>query len=247
MRQILGKKAVRHDPRTFRMAKYLLPSVVVPNEVSWVMEIAKWPMFMNDVIGDCVLAAQGHMVQQWSAYANPPGFVPSDADVLRAYEAVGRYNPSDPTTDNGADMLSALNHWRKVGMGGHKITAFVKLNARSRAEVMVANWLFGNVYAGFQLPASAQGARSWVVPDGGTTSEEGAVGSWGGHCVPIMAASPKTLTCVTWGQRLKMSWNFFHDYCDEAYAILSPDWFEKSGVSRNHFDFSSLQKDLITL
>jgi len=248
MNRSLGKKATRHDARTLRMSKYLVPQIPVPAEVSWVVEIGKWPMFLNDALGDCVLAAAGHMVQQWSHYANPPGFTPSDADVLRAYEVVGGYHPGDPNTDNGADMLTALKYWRKIGVGNHKIEAFVALDTKKPAEIMMATWLFGNAYVGLQLPNTAQTQNRWTVADGGTHTPDGAIGSWGGHCVPVMAASPKTLTCVTWGERLKMSWNFFKNYADEAYAILSPDWIERSsGLSRSNFDLATLRADLAAL
>ena len=115
------------------------------------------------------------------------------------------------------------------------------------AEVKMATWLFGNVCAGLQLPSSAQNQNAWTVAQGGTYTPTGAPGSWGGHCVPIMGVSPITMSCITWGARLKMSHNFFHDYCDEAYVVLSPDWIEKSGLAKSGFDLATLKADLLTL
>jgi hypothetical protein len=62
-----------------------------------------------------------------------------------------------------------------------------------------------------------------------------------------MAESPETLTCVTWGERLKMSHNFFGDYCDEAYAVLSPDWLTAKGNSINGLNLAALQRDIAAL
>ncbi len=69
-------------------------------------------------------------------------------------------------------------------------------------------------------------------------------GGWGGHCIPIVAMSPKSRTVVTWGGLLKMSANFELDYVDEMYAVLSVDWIEKTGLSPSGFDLAQLQQDL---
>jgi hypothetical protein len=69
-------------------------------------------------------------------------------------------------------------------------------------------------------------------------------GSWGGHAVPIVAYDNGGLTCVTWGQRLRLSWDFFLCYFTEAYAVLSPDWFNQVGQAPSGFDQVSLMADL---
>ena len=248
----LGKKPPRIDPRTFKLKEYIKPMArPLPGaEASWVTHVTNWPMYLNDQIGDCVIAAMAHCVEQWEIYANPGGLPPgvarpTDRQVLQAYEAVGGYNPDDPSTDNGCTMLDALKYWRRTGIGGHKITAFMAVDPKNLVEVETAIWLFGNVYVGMQLPLSAQGQDRWTVPDGGIYGDQGAQGGWGGHAVMCPAMSPKTVTCVTWGEALKMSRNFFIDYCEEAYAVLSQDWFEKTnGLSVSGFDMATLFDDL---
>jgi hypothetical protein len=248
----LGKKPPVVDHRTLKMARYRTGNIVVPPEVSWVAKVPSndWPMYYNDVLGDCVPAAAGHAIEQWNAYANPTEPLPIDPAILKAYEDVGGYVPDDPAnpqsnaTDNGCVILDMLNYWRKTGVGGHKIFAFVQVNPKNADEVREAVMLFGNVYMGVQLPTAVQGFDSWTVPEGGIASQNGAPGSWGGHCVPIVAVSPETLTCVTWGGTLKMSHNFFTDYCDELYAILSIDWIAKTGLSPSQFNLAQLEKDL---
>jgi hypothetical protein len=240
----LGKLPPRLDHRTLKMARYRVPdAIAVPPEVSWVTHVHNWPMMLNDELGDCVPAAAGHAIEQWTTYAGTP-FTPPDAAILKAYEDVGGYVPDDPSTDNGTDMLSMLNYWRQTGVGGHKIFAFIAVNLKNLDEVREAIYLFGNLYWGVQLPVSVQGAESWTVPEGGTASPEGAPGSWGGHCVPIVAMSPETLTCVTWGSTLKMSHRFFSDYGDEGYCCLSLDWIEKNGLSPGQFNVGQLEADL---
>jgi hypothetical protein len=141
-------------------------------------------------------------------------------------------------------MLDALNYWRTTGIAGHKILAFVSVNPLNADEVREAVYLFGNVFTGIQLPTSVQGFNSWTVPDGGTASQNGQPGSWGGHCIPMVAVSPKSRTVVTWGGTLKMSPNFETDYVDEMYAVLSLDWIEKNGLSPSQFNLAQLEADL---
>lgn len=244
----LGKKAPRLDKRTFKLNKYLSPSLPPPPaEVSWVTHVPGFPMYLNNSIGDCVAAAAGHMVNQWTTYASGAETMVTDTDVLVTYEAVGGYQPGNPETDNGMALLSYLNYWRNMGLGGHKILAYASVDTENLAEVFQAIQLFGNLYIGLALPVSAQDQNDgWWVTNGGPFGD-GSPGSWGGHCVPVVAASPQTLTFVTWGQTMKMSHNFFADYVDEAYVVLSQDWIAKTGLSPSQFDLKTLQRDLESL
>ncbi len=253
----LGKRPPRCDHRTLKLSNYLLPAVLPPSpppESSWVVDcthITPWTMALNDQLGDCVIAAMAHMVQQWTFYVQEKRLsgattVIGDSIILKAYEDVGGYRPNDPSTDNGCVMLDALNYWRKKGLGGHKILAYMSVDPHDERQWKTAISLFGSVIAGFALPLSAQDQTAWTVADGGAHGD-GAPGTWGGHCVPIMAYSPMSLTCVTWGAPLKMSHNFFGVYCDELYVALSQDWLDSKGVSASGLDLATLKRDLAAL
>ncbi len=248
--QLLGKRAVRHDHRTLKLADYLptrLPAQ--PLAAGYTDKIDSWPMFMNDTIGNCVIAAAGHMVQEWTTYASSPVLL-TDKDILYGYEQVGGYVPGDPSTDQGCDMLTALNFWRKTGFGGHKIAAYVSINIKKPSEIALAVWLFGNVFAGFALPLTVQNQTTWSVPRGGTVGD-GSPGSWGGHCVPIVGYSNVTGSAgtqiVTWGDVYSVTWPFISKYADELYAVLSPDWIERTGKAPSGFNMAQLQADLAAI
>lgn len=247
---MLGKKQAVKDHRTLKLAKYIKAELLAPPaEVSWITKLAAaeaLPMYLNDTLGDCVFAAAGHMIQQWSFYAGKPT-QPTDDQVLAAYEAVGGYDPGNSSTDNGADMLTFLNYWKSTGLGGHQIGAFLAVDWTNLEEVRQAILMFGNVYLGVQLPTSAQGQSAWTVADGGIYSVAGQPGGWGGHCIPLVASSPETHTCITWGEVLKMSHNFLADYGDEAFCVLSQDWIADSGNAPSGFDLAQLQADLAAL
>jgi len=249
----LGKKAARYDIRTLKFAKYRVGPALPPPPAfaSWVTDVPSWPLLANDSLGDCVIAAMGHMEQAWAFYVAEKlkygqPFIPTDAEAITAYEAVGGYDPRDPATDNGCDMLTALRYWRRVGFAGRKIFAYMQVDPKNDQEWQDAIALFGNLYIGLNLPVSVQDKAVWTVPDGGPVGA-GARGSWGGHSVNVQSYSDKSLTCITWGQPLKMSHNFFKMYCDEAYAVLSPHWFNNNQVSPSSFNVDQLKADLAAL
>lgn len=136
---------------------------------------------------------------------------------------------------------------------GHKIQAYMALEPANHTHVMDAVWIFGGCYIGVALPKSAQAQTSnkqiWSVPPQGTGGD-GAPGSWGGHAVPVVAYDSRSLTVVTWGALQTMTWGFWEAYCDEAYAILSPDYLkQKVGqtVAASGFNLQQLQVDLADL
>jgi hypothetical protein len=239
----LGKRPAKHDARTLQLANYLmLPSI--PANRDWTEQAKQpWGMMKNDVLGDCTCAAAGHIIQVWTANAAGKESTISDEQVVTAYERITGYNPSDPSSDQGAIELDVLNYWRRQGIGAHKIQAYAALEPKNHNHVRAALDLFGGVYIGLALPVSAQDQRVWSVPSTGPNGT-GAPGSWGGHAVVIEAYNQHYLTCITWGQKKKMTWGFWDEYCDEGYAILSPDWVNAKKPSPEHFDLASLQADL---
>lgn len=242
----LGKRPQIVDPRTLRLQNYLAKLPPPPTEAGFWAKVSNWPMFLNDSIGDCVEAAAGHMIQQWTTYATVANVL-IDNVILDAYEKITGYNPNDPSTDLGTAMLPALKWWRKVGYGGHKILAFATVNPQNFTEVCQAISLFGNVYIGVNLPLSAQEQTVWSVPKGGPVGD-GSPGSWGGHCVPVVGYSNSSRTpglkVVSWGQVYSMTWKFFGSYVDEVYAVLSPDWMRSDGTAPSGFPLAQLQADL---
>jgi hypothetical protein len=241
----LGKAPARHDSRTLQLAKYIPAGAVPapPAKEDFATKVKKWPMMLNDNLGDCTCACAGHMIEQWTTYSGT-AVIPNDAAILQAYEAVGGYNPANPDSDQGAVILDVLNYWRKTGVASDKILAFASLEPKNHSEIKDSVMLFGNVYIGVALPLSAQTQSVWAVPQGGATGQ-GAPGSWGGHAIPIVAYDSRGLTVITWGATKRMSWEFLDTYCDEAYAVLSQDWISKvTNLTPAKFDLATLQADL---
>jgi hypothetical protein len=196
-------------------------------------------MYLNDQLGDCTIAGAAHLEELWTSQATVE-VIPSDADVLAAYEAAAGYNPDDPNTDQGACLIDVLNYWRNKGIAGHKIMAYVKVDHTDLDHVKAALMLFGGLYGGVQLPASAMPATDagQVWADTTDTNIEG------GHCIDYAQFDVNGLTCITWGQLQKLTWEWFLKYTDELYAIISADWINASGTAPSGFNLNQLQVDL---
>lgn len=252
----LGKGPRKFDPRTLRLSKYLTAVPPPPDQAGYITEVPDFPLYLNDILGDCTIAAAGHMIEQWTRYAGNP-FVPTDDDIVNAYSAITGYD-GNPWTDRGAVMLDVLKYWRKHGIAGHKIAAFAAVDPTNITEIKQAVALFGNCYIGIGLPIAAQtpitgdnGNPCWSMPPTGVTGD-GTPYSWGGHCVNIAGYGTDSngnagSEVVTWGQIFDMTWGFAGTYMDEAFAVLSTDWIAADGKAPSGFDITQLRADLAAL
>lgn len=235
----LGKLAARHDPRTLKLAKYLPQLPTPPPVCDWGSKVLAWGMLANDTLGDCTCASAGHMLMAWTS-EDSVEFVPTDSQIISAYSAITGYNPKNGKNDNGAVELDVLNYWRKKGISGKKILAYVKLEP-GPDHLKTACFLFGGVYIGVSLPVEAQNQTVWDVTPGETP------GSWGGHAVPVVGYNATGPVVVTWGDEKQMTWAAYDAWCDEAYGIISKDWTGSDGMAPNGFDYAQLEADLTEL
>ena len=248
MARYLGKLPAKPDQRTLKLATYLGKGAPPPPpEVTWNRPIPNlgWGMMGNDTHSNCTCAAAGHMIRQWTANTGKEVVLP-DATILGFYDF---FSDGDP--HRGADMLAVLRRWRKEGVGDHKIEAFVALALRDEKELRQAVYLFGSAYIGLALPDFAvipgveQETIPWVVPAKGPIGDA-KPDLTHGHCVPVVAYDEQQLYVVTWGCLKPMSWDFYHAYTEEAFTVLSPDWFAKAhgGKAPSGFDVTALRHDL---
>jgi hypothetical protein len=238
----LGKQTAHHDSRVPMLSKYTANLPAPPPATSYDSKITNLGMMLNNKLGDCTCAAVGHCIQQWTAEAKKKQVILPDADIEKLYEIVGHYNPNNPKSDRGAVEINVLNYWLANPVAGNKLSAFCALEPQNLQEIKDAVYIFGNCYIGLQMPLSAQSQTVWTVPPGGATGQ-GAPGSWGGHAVPIVAYDARGLICITWGELMRMTWQFWDAYCDEAYGLLSPDWVE-AGMTPAGFDWKQLETDM---
>jgi len=238
----LGReKKPQLPPNMLTLAPYIKPEVLlpqIPDECDWTKGVTEWPMYGNDRLGDCTCAAAGHMVQAWTAAAGNPQ-TPADADVEAAYI------PGTGTDDSGRAEPDVLDYWRDNGIGGHKIDLWVAIDFRKLDHVKAGIYLFGGVYAGINLPLSAQGQAVWDVAI--DQPEQNAPGSWGGHAVPYEAYNKGGIICITWGHPLVLTYNFHNTYTDEVYAPVSLDFLDSQGKTPSGFNLDELRTDAMAM
>lgn len=241
-----GKLKAIKDDRNFTFANYVNLNVIrIPNHHDWTsIRKNKWDVFGNDRLNNCTCAAAGHMITCWTANSSSV-FEITEAAIISGYSELSKYNPKTGKNDSGVYMLDALKHWRKKGFDGHKIRVFATIPHDQREIVKAAIYIFGGIYAGLQLPKSIIGQKIWEVKPGELIGDS-EPWSWGGHAVSILAYDEKYLTCITCGEEQKMTWEFWETYNDEAYAIITEDFFNK-GQTPVGLDLDGMENDLMQL
>jgi len=237
----LGRKAVKTDTRTLKLARYLTPGLPPPPpSTDWTCGVTSWGMMMNDTLGDCTIAGIAHAIQVFTANTGTMASIPNSI-IVSYYQQWDGYVPGNPATDNGGCELDVLNHWQKQGFAGNALTAFADPKPANLDEIRQSISLFGGVYIGLSLPLTAHKQDVWdVVRRGGG---DAVPGSWGGHCVFVPKYDGKTFTCITWGQLKTMTVAFWNKYCDETHALLAPGWLTAKG-SPSGFAQAQLEADL---
>src|SRR4051812_38110220 len=98
----LGKQAPKHDDRTLKLAKYLVPENLPPppDFVDYSQKLSDIPLLLNDKLGDCTIAAVLHMQSVFCSNSGRP-FKITDEEALEAYSRICGYDPkqTDPKTD----------------------------------------------------------------------------------------------------------------------------------------------------
>lgn len=236
----LGKSNPRHDPRTLRLSRYVpLPKPPLTSDWSKVVQVP-WGVMKNDRVGDCTIAAMGHLVMLVTA-ANANVVIPPDRLILDAYSAVSGYNGTD-ATDTGAVELDVLKYMKTTGLGGHKLKAFVDIDGANLDYLRWSIHWLGNAYIGVQLTQNDMDAvdrgQPWVKSVGAPI---------GGHAVPLVAYDTTSFTCVTWGQLQKISIPWLQAAMDEAHGAMFEDWFDSHAHSPVALDLGALEADLASI
>jgi hypothetical protein len=244
------KRPLARCPR-FSLRNYLMKSVPAPPaSADYSAKAAKAlsQMYLNDKLGDCVIAGIGHVVGVLTADAGDE-FTYDDEEILQLYEEIGGYVPGHANTDNGCDEQTALNYWQHNGApsGTHKIAGWLAVDGSNPSEYRTALWLFENLYFGLELP------DKWVSPmptkAGFTWDVAGPPDPNNGHCVVGVGYSDKGVKICTWGMLGTLTDRAVEKYATtagsgELYTVISQDAINKATQKAPAgFDWSQLTAD----
>jgi hypothetical protein len=210
--------------------------------------VGDWPMYDRGKALDCTCAAAGHMIMAWTTLAQGACYRPSVESILAVYDNVKDRSSADPNTT--CAMVTVLRWWRDKGIAEHRIQDYTHLLRGEKDSVRNSINLLGCCYIGLQLPAflflpGVDALQSpWTVPSSGTSEPNTRTNPKYGHAVAAVGYDDQNITFVTWGHIKTMTWTFYAAYSDEAYAVLSPDWFTNAGSPRYGLQLAALAGEL---
>jgi hypothetical protein len=242
----LGKLAPKYLTGLPALGAYTAQLPPPPPAADYSHNLDHLGMMDNDRISDCTAAMCGHAIQTWTSLTSNEVIVPDNV-ILQFYSNQSGYVIGDPMTDNGAVLSEVLLYWYKNAIYGHALAGFASIRPGNRTSMRDAIYLFGACAIGIQLPLAVDKGEDWILPQGQSLTDNWAVGSWGGHAIPAIAYNDETLSVISWGKLLQVSWDFMDAYCDEAYGLLSKDWLTKLDNSPPGFNWQALQDDMNAL
>ena len=251
-----GRKRAPHGTRKLQLSKYLTGALPTP-PASCDYTAKSLPsltnVYLNDQLGDCVIAGGYHVEGTATGNATGTPFVATTAQIVADYSAIGGYNPNAPLvdgqnpTDQGCDEPTALNYWQNHGFcNGTKLAGWVAVDPTNKLEVMQAMYLFENLYFGVELP------DAWVNPfpsGNGFTWDVGAPDPQNGHCFIGVGYTAAGVTIDTWGLFGTLTWAAVAALCSAAdggdlFVMLTPDQLAKGQAKApNGFAWADLVAD----
>jgi hypothetical protein len=214
----LGKKAYVADPKTLKMAHFMLPEISVPSSYSVDAHRKPFPsnLWGNDHYGDCVFATRANQQLRFERIEQRRTIPLTDQTVIDEYlrRTSGK--------DEGYVMLYANREWRnegwKIGVRNYNIFAYGELEPHNHEQLRQGIYVLAGIQFGFSLPVAIQRQQNWIY--NGETGGEWEPGSWGGHAVYGLAYDQQGVTVKTWGYNCKVNWNFIDKYADESWAVV---------------------------
>lgn len=239
----LGRVRPRVKPQAIRLAPYLAPGATPPPaSVDWYSQAKQSisRMYLNDLLGDCVIAGKMHFLGAASANDKNPGgvVVATDTEVRNQYVAI--CGPGD----QGCVITDVLNVFKTKGLtaGGrtYKIDGYVSVENTDRTETQIAIFLFGGLTLGINIP------QEWVdAPENGVWDATNS-GIVGGHDVEALGYNSTGVVVSTWGGLRTITWRAFTSprWVEETYAKLAPIWYGSDKVAPSGFNYDKLLADL---
>lgn len=236
----LGRIRPKARPVALRFSAYFFPAAMTvppPALVDYHTKAAESikRVYLNDRLGDCVIAGKYHSVGMWTAADSGAAVVGTDQEVQAMYRTI--CGPGD----NGCNITEVLDYFKSTGLpfGGvnHKIDAYVAIDWTNKLETQVAMFLFGPLTCGVNLP-SGWTSGPWSVANAGRIV--------GGHDVPTAGYDENGVKISTWGEIRDCEWAAWQsrNWFEEVYAILSPDWYGNDNLAPCGVDTTTLRADL---
>jgi len=191
----------------------------------------------NDQYGDCVFADVAHRIMVRTAQMGAGKMVTAtQAETLALYSEVTGFDPNNPNSDQGGDLVTTAQYMQKTGMSiagvRHMEAGNGIIDPANVDHIRWAICLFGCAPFGLNLPQSAldqfDAGQPWDVSGDGTIV--------GGHDVLGVEYRPESPTnpgwlIVTWGKRWPVTNAFMAKYLDQCVPVGSKDFICANGLA----------------
>ena len=221
MRITIGKCGAlpsRDDPRTitYKSVMQALPQLRAPapffDSRPWGI---RWPLYGNDFYGNCTFAAIARIMYA-NAYRQKRSFDVTAEDVIKAYLDL------TDGKDEGAMPLDALTYMRNVGIKGHKIAAFARVDTKSELERKSAIQTFGSLYVAAALPLRLDDDRDhrWELTPIDQRTDRDKPRSMGGHAFPEFGYQRGIEFAVPWNEEVVIEDPWADLYMEERWVFI---------------------------
>lgn len=206
-------------------------------------------IFLNDQLGDCVIAMLAHLIGVLTGNGTGTPFVFTADQIISLYGAIGGYVPGNPSTDNGCDEITALNHLVTHGapIGHNKAKAYLWVDPTNLELYRQTLWLFENLLYGVDLP------DAWVNPmpsgSGFVWDAAGPADPNNGHAFLGCGYTAEGIEIDTWGMLGTVTDAATETYCAGAvdgqlFCALSPEVIVRATQKApSGFDWEQLAAD----
>jgi len=233
---LLGRKERGSDPSIPHLSAVLAGQQLSPPPASqdWTRGMpADLGKMLNDQLNDCSCAAFYHAMQVWSFNTSTLQTEP-DSNVQALYSAVSGYKRGDTLPGPTCSEQDVLAYLTKTGAptgangsGRNKIAAHFEIDFRNIDDVKRTIFECGVAYIGIKVPAYIHTdpvPELWDVQ----TANADVIGA---HAVILAGYDADGAKFISGGKIYTMTWAFFSQYTDEAYAVVDPLWIGAKGTT----------------
>jgi len=204
-------------------------------------------MALNDQIGDCTIAGKVHCDEIVATVLGQSYTYPGDQAVSDAYYGL------TGGKDTGLDLATVIQAWSSpAGLLGSRIIGAASIDVADYDLLQQALYSFGFLYAGVQLPTTAESQFPGVWHNVATGQP-----IEGGHCIILnggetvnlggkLGALP-ALDLVTWGDETACTEGWWKNFGDEAWVVVPEAYQQANHDALQSIDVAQLQADVAAL
>jgi hypothetical protein len=218
-----------------------------------------WGIYKNDTLGCCVVSGGEHLVRLWCAEGTGADTVVfDDVATVKNYHAWGNYDPGNPDTDQGCDMIHAADLWIRDGLVDangniHKIGIALELdcgtNYLNMDQYWYANYLFDGVGLGILVTSDWQ--QDFAVGATWDAADFNPNDVVGGHFVPAMARESVNLhgqtvfesDVISWAEKQPITVPGLQ-VCTTTVMCYATQEKLRNGVDLNGLSWSDMRSDI---